>query len=292
MDVFIQQLVNGIAVGGIYSLITIGFTIVYGILRMANFAHGDTFGLALFIGFSLYYSLHLHLIIVIAATVLACSFLAILVERLAYKPLRKADPTVSLLTALGAAFALRTIVEIVWGTKGLPFPSFGTSEVIEIGGIRFAAVNFFTLGVSIIVMICFNLFLKYHKQGKAIRSLAQDISVSSLVGIPISKTVSLVYGVGGALGAIGGLLWAGTYGVLNTNMGFYGLIKAFIICIVGGPGNLFGCVVSALLLGVIESLAAGFISSDYKDLIAYLFLIAILWFKPTGLFGGRIAEKV
>lgn len=292
MVVLVQQIINGLGVGAVYALLSVGFSVAFGILRMVNFAHGEIIIFGGFIAYTLNVLLGINLLVAIVVGVIASGFLAIIVERLAIKPLRLADPVIALLTTIGASMVLRTIVESIWKTKALPFPTIGAAQAVEIAGIRFPTMNFVALGVSVLVLLAFRYFLQYHKQGKAIRCLAQNVSVAALVGIPVDRTISLVYGLGGILGGIGAALWCGTYGVIITSLGFVALMKAFVISLVGGQGNLIGTIVVAIVLGLIESLVGGFISSAYRDVIAYGILIIILIFKPSGLFGTRIAERI
>jgi len=287
----LQQIVNGLALGSIYVLITIGYSMVYGILQLMNFAHGDVYMVGALVAFSLLTTYHVNVVASCLIAVLVGAMLAALVERVAYRPLLGKDRTVSMITALGAALVIRNGEELVWGVAAHGFPSFVQTTTLQIGNLQVSVVQFFTLLVSVVVIIGFNLFLKYHKVGKSIRCVAQDIPVAKLMGIPTGKTISLVYAIGGALGVLGALLYCSSYNVVFIGMGFAGTMKAFSAAILGGIGNLNGALLGGLILGLSESLAASYISSAYRDAISFLLLIGILLIKPSGLLGRHISQK-
>ena len=288
---FIQQIINGLSLGSIYVLITIGYSMVYGILGLMNFAHGDVYMVGALVAFSLLVTYKINVFLSVIIAIVVGGVLAMIVERVAYRRFLGKDRTVSMITALGAALVLRNSEELVWGVEAHGFPSFVKNNIVQIGGVQVSLVQFFTLIVSILVIAAFNLFLKYHKVGKSIRVIAQDIPTSRLMGIPISKTISLVYAIGGALGVLGALLFSSSYNVMFIGMGFSGTMKAFSAAILGGIGNLNGALLGGLILGVAESLGATYISSAYRDAFSFLLLIGVLLIKPSGLLGRQIAQK-
>jgi branched-chain amino acid transport system permease protein len=288
---FLQQIVNGLALGSIYALITIGYSMVYGILGLMNFAHGDVYMVGALVAFSLLVTYGVSLLPAWLASLLVGAALAILVERVAYRRLLGKDRMTSMITAVGVALILRNSEELIWGVRPLPFPPAVRATVVRIGTVQIQVVPFFTLLVSIAVLVSFNMFLEHHKVGKSIRCLAQDIPTARLMGIPASKTISLVYGIGGALGVLGALLYCSSYRVLYISMGFAGTMRAFSAAILGGLGNLNGALLAALILGISESLTAAYISSAYRDAVSFLLLVAILLIRPSGLLGQHVAQK-
>jgi branched-chain amino acid transport system permease protein len=286
-----QQLLNGLALGGVYALITMGYSMVYSILRLMNFAHGDVYMVGSMLIGVLLLDKGVPVLPAVALGILTGAVLAVIVERVAYRPLRFEDRSISMITAVGAALVLRNVAEYLWEARTHPFPPLLGTGMINIAGLRITTGHVGVLAITLLVLGAFNLFLRYTKTGKAILFVAQDVSTSSLMGIPVDRTILVVYALGGALGVIGGVLFGSIYSSVYPWMGFTGTMKAFTAAVIGGIGNLTGAVVGGFLLGVIEALASGYISSAYRDAISFALLIIVLLFKPSGLFGSRAAEQ-
>jgi len=289
---FFQQLINGLSLGAIYSLITIGYSMVYGIMKLMNFAHGDIYIFGTFITYTLLAKYKMNVFMAAILGMLVGGFLGCFVERVAYRRLRAESRTVSMITALGAAYIIQNGEEIFWGIEVQRFPSIFPADSINFLGMTVSTVQLFTLIFTVITLFGFHLFLNKHKVGKAILCLSQDIPTTSLMGVPINKTVTIVYLLGGMLGVVGGILYASAYNVITIAMGFSGTIAAFTAAVFGGIGNLNGAIVGSLILGVLQSFAGAYISTTFKDVISFTVLILILLIRPSGILGERIAEKV
>ena len=287
-----QQIVNGLSLGSIYALFAIGFTLVFGILRLMNFSHGDVFMFGTFISFTLLNTLNLGFLVAALVALAVGGVLGMAVEILAFRPIREEGTTVAFVSAFGAAWIIRNGAQIFWGFRTYSYPSMFELKFISFWGVQISLVNFLTLVLATICIVVFNIFLRYHKVGKAIRCLAQSIPVSSLMGIQINKTISMVYAIGGILGVAGGMLYASSYNFICISIGFWGLMKGFIAAVVGGFGNLNGALLGGVVLGLVESLAGSYISSAYRDAISLLMLILILVFRPNGLLGKKEIEKI
>ena len=296
MDVlfFLQQIVNGLALGSVYALLAIGFSMIYGILRMMNFAHGDLYAFsAILIGGVLAQGWPIYLAIPLGIVVGAA--IGVIVERICYRPLRFIDRSVAIVSSLGAAFVLRNASEYFFGVRPAPFPLLLGQDKLVIGSVAFPLNAFYILFVALAAIWLFNLFLKHARLGRGIMLVAQDIPTASLMGVPVNRTIVLVYALGGALGVIGGVLYGSIYGIVFTDMGFPGTIKAFVAAIVGGIGNLTGALIAGLFLGVIETLVVVYggdwvgLPPGYRDAVAFVILIVFLLFKPTGLMGTRVS---
>jgi branched-chain amino acid transport system permease protein len=289
-----QQVVNGLALGSVYALLAIGFSMIYGILRMMNFAHGDIYAFStIFVAAMLMRNVPLLAVLLIG--IVTGAGLAALVERVCYRPLRFVDRSVSMITALGAAFVLRNASEYFWGVRPSPFPLLLGRKTLNVGGVLFPVSGFLVLGLALGGVALFNTFLRRSRLGRGILLVAQDIPTSSLMGIPVNRTVVVVYALGGALGVVGGILYGSIYGVVFPSMGFVGTMKAFVAAIIGGIGNLSGALIAGLFLGIVETLVVvygadlfGF-PPGYRDGVAFVILIVFLLFRPNGLMGTRVA---
>lgn len=291
---FWQQVVNGVSLGAIYALITIGYSMVYGIMRMMNFAHGDVYMFGAFLSYTLMVAFRVNPFAAAAVGMVAGGLIAALVEIVAYRPLRSAPQgrTVSMITALGAAYILQNGEELLWGVESQRFPSLVGVDTMSFLGLTLSSTQVFTLFLSFLLVVVFHYFLNHHKVGKAIGCLAQDLEASSLMGIPINRTVSIVFFLGGALGVVGAVLYTSAYNVINLSMGFSGTIIAFTACVLGGIGSLNGALVGSLIVGLTQSLAGAYISTAFRDVITFSLLIVILLVRPEGLLGKRTMEKV
>jgi branched-chain amino acid transport system permease protein len=287
---FIQQLINGLAAGSIYALIAVGYNMVYGMLELINFAHGDIYMFGTFIALSLLVD-HFPVPIAIVLACLAGGLTGVLVERVAYRPVRNAPRVVPMLSAVGAALVLRNVAQLIWGTSTRPFPELFPTHMIAIGGINVNSLQIIIMFLALGLTGIFALIMNKTKLGKATHCVAQDIPAAKLMGIEVNWIITFVYLAGGFFGVAGGILFSMSYATW-IGMGFLGTMKAWIACIIGGIGSLKGAFVGGLLLGVTEAFISGFISSAYRDAIAYGLVIIVLVVWPKGIFGRQIAEKV
>lgn len=290
---FIDVLIVGVMVGAIYTLVTIGYSMVYGMLKLMNFAHGDVYIFGTLLCYTLLAKYQLPPFLAILIAVLSGGALASLVEFLAYRRLRAAQHRmISMITALGAAYVIQNNSERTWSSQVLPFPSLFPTHQIEFLGHEISVTHVVTLLVAVFFIIAFNIFLKRHKIGKAILCVSQDIPTASLMGIPINKIISVVYFMGGVLGVIGGILYSTSYNAISLGMGFRGTIVAFTAAVIGGIGSMSGTLIGGMILGITENLVSVYISSSYRDSITFMILIIILLFKPTGIMGSVEKDKL
>ncbi|MDM8515705.1 branched-chain amino acid ABC transporter permease [Desulfobacterales bacterium HSG16] len=301
MEQFFQQLTNGLAVGGIYALIALGYTMVYGVMKLINFAHGDLFTLGSYLGLSLLTSLALTENIgafmgVIALAILVMALVGIVgvvLERAAYRPLRESPRLSAVVSALGASIVLSNGIMLIYGAKYLFYPqNILPSMTIPIFGLPVPLMRIIILVTSLVMMAALYLFIQKTTIGTAIRAAAIDQGAARLMGINVDMVIMMVFMIGPALGGAAGLMVGLYYGNINFTMGWVYGLKAFTAAILGGIGNIPGAMVGGILLGVIESLGAAYISLAWKDAIAFFVLILILIVRPTGLLGERVAEKV
>lgn len=288
---FLQQIINGLTIGSVYALVAIGFSVVYGALGLVNFAHGDILMAGTFIAFGVHTSFDVPIALACVVGILAGILLAGVVEEIAVRPVLKAHLLIPMMTTLGMGLIIRNIVELKWGSGTLPFPSFAGSGFYSFGDLQIARAAVVTLVVAVVTLVGFAAFLRYTRPGFAIRVVAQDMTAARLMGVGVNRTIFAVYGVGGALGVIGGLLYANTLEVVYLGMGFPILLKGFAAAIVGGIGNLQGALIGGLVLGVLEA-TVGPSAGSYRDAIAFFLLIAILLVRPAGLLGARVQERV
>ena len=290
MEYLVKQLLNGLAAGSIYALIAVGYNMVYGILGLINFAHGDVYMVGTFVVLTLLWQ-KVPFLLALLLGCLAGGVVALVAERLAYRPVRNAPRVVPMLSAVGVALIMRNLAQLIWGTETFPFPEVLPDSVIMLGPFRLSILQIVIFGLAISLMGLLILLTKKTKMGKAIHCMAQDIPAAQLMGISVNKIIQLVYFMGGVLGVVGGALFSMYYAVW-IGMGFLGTMMAWIACIIGGIGSLEGALIGGLLLGVGQALISGFVSSAYRDAIAYGLIMVMLVVKPTGIFGRHIAEKV
>lgn len=297
LTLFVQQLFNGLHIGSIYALIALGYTMVYGIVKLINFAHGDLMMVGAYIAFFLMGVCQMPLIIAIVITMLCCALLGMGIEKIAYKPLRGAPRMWALITAIGVSFFMQTLFTIVFGASSKPFPTLATSP-IYIGPIQISGLMILTIILAVCLMIMLELFVKYTWIGKGMRAASEDPQAAALMGISVDKSISIAFAVGSALGAVGGILFALAYPQIRPLMGVMPGLKAFIAAVLGGIGIIPGAILGGFLLGLIESIAKGFLTlfwsnaSSWADAIAFLILIIVLLVKPSGILGKHIREKV
>jgi len=300
MEQFLEQLTNGLAVGSIYALIALGYTMVYGVLKLINFAHGDLFtygaylGLTLLTSFMLQDRLGLALgILVLAAMVMGLvAVVGVVLERAAYRPLRESPRLSAVVSALGASIFLQNTLMLIYGARYQVYPDVLPQDAVHLGGLTIPLVRVGVVAVSVVMMTVLYLFVQKTKIGTAIRAAAIDQGAARLMGIDVNRVIMIVFVIGPALGGAAGLLVGLYYGQISFTMGWTYGMKAFTAAILGGIGNIPGAMVGGLLLGVIEALGAAYLSVAWKDALAFAVLIVILIVRPSGLLGERVAEKV
>lgn len=301
---FIQQLLNGLTVGSTYALIAIGYTMVYGIIGMINFAHGEVYMIGSYIAFIVFAalallgldSLPLMLIGAFAISMIVTSAYGFSIERVAYRPLRGGNRLIPLISAIGMSIFLQNVVRLAQGSRDIAMPSLitgGWSIGPEEG--FHATLSYMQLVIFIvtfITMTALTLFISRSRMGRACRACAEDIKMTNLLGINTNNVIALTFVIGAALAAVAGVLLSLYYGVINPYIGFMAGLKAFTAAVLGGIGSIPGAVLGGLLLGVTEAITAGYFSTEYKDVVAFSLLILILLFRPTGILGRPEVEKV
>jgi len=301
VEQFFTQLTNGLAVGGIYALIALGYTMVYGILKLINFAHGDLFTIGAYLGLTLLASLALTDtvgavagLLVLAVMVMGLvGVIGILLDRAAYKPLRTSPRLSAVVSALGASIVFSNTIMLVYGPSPRVYPQgLLPTHVLDVFGLSIPVMRLVILTTSLVLMVGLYIFIQKTRTGTAIRAAAIDQDAARLMGINVDRVIMLVFFIGPALGGAAGLMVGLHYGQINFTMGWLYGLKAFTAAILGGIGNIPGAMVGGLLLGVIESMGAAYISNAWKDAIAFFVLILILIVRPTGLLGERVAEKI
>ena len=291
---FLQHLINGISIGAVYAIIALGYTMVYGIAKMLNFAHGDVIMVGAYISFCVTNYLGLPAIVSIAAAVLVCTLLGIVIEGLAYKPLRGASSLAVLITAIGVSYFLQNAAQLIWGEATKSFTSVVTMAPIHLFNNQVVITGevLLTMGVSVLVMIGLHFFTGKTKIGKAMRAVSEDRDAAQLMGINVNRTISTTFAIGSALAAIAGVLLCSTVPTLQPTTGSMPGIRAFTAAVFGGIGSIPGAMLGGILLGLIETFSKAYISTQFSDAIVFLVLIIILLVKPAGLLGKRIQEKV
>ena len=291
---FISNLINGISLGSVYAIIALGYTMVYGIAKMLNFAHGDVIMVGAYMAFcaTAYLGLPVPAAILIAMAV--CTLLGIVIERLAYKPLRRASSLAVLITAIGVSYFLQNIALLIWGSAPKTFSSVVPFSSISLfgGSLIITPESVVTVVANIIIMIALAIFTKKSKMGKAMRAVSEDKDAAELMGINVNVTISATFAIGSALAAIAGVLLCSAYPVLMPTTGSMPGIKAFTAAVFGGIGSIPGAMLGGILLGIIEIFSKSYISTQLSDAIVFGVLIVVLLVKPTGLLGKKIAEKV
>lgn len=301
MTEFLQQLINGLAFGSILALIALGYTMVYGILRFINFAHSDVFMLGAFSGFYLAPLINRVLpvpsviggLAVLIASMAICAVVGVLIERLAYRPLRQGSKLAVLITAIGVSLFLEYAGQFIFGAAPKSFPAIlPVSAVIHIGGVILNSNQIIVLGVTLCLLVGLHWIVAKTRMGIAMRAVSFNPEAAALMGINTDNVISFTFALGSALAAAGGILWAIIYPAIDPLMGIQPGLKAFIAAVLGGIGNLPGAALGGVIIGVTETLVSGYISSTYRDAIAFAILILILLVRPSGLFGKKQTEKV
>ncbi|MBI3381064.1 branched-chain amino acid ABC transporter permease [Aquabacterium sp.] len=306
MDTFIQQLINGLVLGSMYALVALGYTMVYGIINLINFAHGEVLMVGALVSWTVVTHLEgsglpgwalLALSLVVA--MLACMALNYVIEKLAYRPLRNAPRLAPLITAMGMSLLLQTLAMIIWKPDYKPYPILLPDEPYEILGATINMVQILILGVTAVTLAGLMFLINGTKLGRAMRATAENPRVAQLMGVQPDKVISATFIIGAALAALAGVMWAANYGSVQHTMGFLPGLKAFTAAVFGGIGNLGGAMVGGVLLGVIEAMGAGYIGdltggvlgSNYQDIFAFTVLILVLTLRPQGLLGERVADR-
>ncbi len=309
MDLLLQQLLNGIILGSVYSLVALGYTMVYGILQLINFAHGEVLMIGAMISLTIvtllqytFPTIHpfLLLFFAILGAIIVCSLLAALIEKIAYRPLRNAPRLSPLITAIGVSIVLQTLAMIIWGPNPKVFPDILPIETIKFFGAIIAPKQILIVIVSFFSMLFLLMIVNKTKLGRAMRAVSESPNVALLMGISVNKIITITFMLGATLAGIAGVLISLNYNFVHFTMGFILGLKAFTAAVLGGIGNLMGAVFGGLLLGIIESLGAGyigdltngFLGSHYQDIFSFAILILVLLFKPSGLFGERVSDRV
>ena len=291
---FISYLVNGISLGSVYAIIALGYTMVYGIAKMLNFAHGDVIMIGAFVVFSTVSGAGLPPVIGVLISVVACTLLGMAIERIAYKPLRKASKLAVLITAIGVSYFLQNVALLIYGANTKSFTSVVTIEPLTLadGALVISGETIVTVAACIIIMIGLMTFMKYSKSGGAMLAVSEDSGAAQLMGVNVNSTIALTFAIGSALAAIAGVLLCSSYPSLSPYTGSMPGIKAFVAAVFGGIGSIPGAFIGGILLGVIEILGKAYVSSQLADAIVFAVLIIVLLVKPTGLLGKQIQEKV
>ncbi len=289
---FLSTLISGLSLGSIYALIALGYTMVYGIAKMLNFAHGDIIMVAAFTVYVFATILKLPVAATIPLSVLVCMTLGVTIERIAYKPLRKAPPLSVLITAIGVSYFLQNLALLIFGSNQKSFPKIINIPALKLGELTIKGESIATLSVSIIIMLALTMFISRSKMGKAMRAVSEDKEAAELMGINVNQTISVTFAIGSALAVAAGVFYGATYNFIGPYTGSMPGIKAFVAAVFGGIGSIPGAMLGGILLGVIENLSKAYISTELSDAIVFAVLIIILYVKPTGLLGKKTNEKV
>jgi len=305
-DILLQQILNGLVLGSVYALVALGYTMVYGILQLINFAHGDVLMIGAMVAVWLVPQLlaagvpgPVALLIVILAAIPVCMLLSVSIERVAYRPLRNAPRLAPLITAIGMSIVLQTVAMIIWKPNPLVFPDLLPTDPVPIFGAILAPKQILILVVAATLMTGLILLVNRTKLGRAMRATAENPRIAGLMGVNANQVIAATFAIGAALAAVAGVLVALNYNIVHFSMGFIPGLKAFTAAVLGGIGNITGAVIGGLLLGIIESLGAGyigdltggFLGSHYQDIFAFAVLILVLLFRPSGIMGERVADR-
>ncbi|HEY6773219.1 MAG TPA: branched-chain amino acid ABC transporter permease [Oxalicibacterium sp.] len=308
MDIFVQQIINGLVLGSMYALVALGYTMVYGVLNLINFAHGDVLMIGAMAGLTILHMLEsvapglpgiVKMIIAILGAIPVCVIVNIVIERVAYRRLRNAPRLAPLITAIGVSILLQTLAMMVWGRSPIPFPQVMPSDPIHIMGALISPTQVMLLVLAAVAMGLLALLVEKTKMGRAMRATAENPRVAGLMGVDSNRVIVMTFAIGATLAAIAGVMWAGNYSSAQFAMGFVPGLKAFSAAVLGGIGNIYGAMLGGILLGLIESLGAGYIGdltggffgSNYQDIFAFVVLIIVLTLRPSGIMGERVPDR-
>lgn len=292
---FLTNLINGISLGSVYAIIALGYTMVYGIAKMLNFAHGDVIMVGGYIAFMTLFYLGMNPLICVLIAICGCTLLGIVIERVAYKPLRQSPSLTVLITAIGVSYLLQNLALLMWGSNPKVFPSIAAglpSLQLFDGQLNISAETLITIGASVIIMVVLGLFTTKTKMGKAMRACSEDPGAARLMGINVDTTISTTFAIGSGLAAVAGVLLCSSYPTLMPTTGAMPGIKAFTAAVFGGIGSIPGAVLGGVLLGIIEIFAKAYIGTQLADAVVFAVLIIVLLIKPSGLLGKYVPEKV
>ncbi len=289
---FIQTLISGLSLGSIYALIALGYTMVYGIAKMLNFAHGDIIMIGAYAGIVAVAQLGLPPVLAVVLSVLVCVLLGVLIEHLAYKPLRQAPSLSVLITAIGVSYLLQNLALLIFGSQQKAYPTVLTLPTLQLGPVSIEGVTILTLVTTAVIMLALTFFVNKTKLGKAMRAVSEDKAAASLMGISVNRTITLTFAIGSALAAFASIFYGMTYVYIKPTTGAMPGIKAFTAAVFGGIGSIPGAMLGGILLGLIEQFSKTYISTLWADAIVFAVLVLVLVVKPTGLLGKKMNEKV
>ena len=292
MTNLIQTLISGLSLGSIYALIALGYTMVYGIAKMLNFAHGDVIMVGAYSGIVAVAQLGLSPWVTVIVSIVVCAVLGVVIEFCAYKPLRQAAPLSVLITAIGVSYLLQNAALLLFGSQQMAYPTLVKLGSFSVGGVQVDGITVLTLAVTAVLMAALTLFIDKTKLGKAMRAVSEDKDAATLMGISVDKTITLTFAIGSALAAVAGALLCSSYPTLQPTTGAMPGIKAFVAAVFGGIGSIPGAFLGGILLGIIENLSKAYISTQLSDAIVFLVLVVVLIVKPTGLLGKKVNVKV
>jgi branched-chain amino acid transport system permease protein len=306
METFFQQIINGLVLGSMYALVALGYTMVYGIINLINFAHGEVLMFGALTSWTVVTAMAgsglpgwVLMLISLVCAIVVCSVLNFAIEKLAYRPLRSAPRLAPLITAMGMSLLLQTLAMIIWKPNPKPYPILLPSDPIDLGGPVISVTQCLILGITAVVLAGLMFLVNKTKLGRAMRATAENPRVAALMGVKPDMVISATFVIGATLAAVAGVMWAANYGTVQHTMGFLPGLKAFTAAVLGGIGNLGGAVVGGLLLGLVEAFGAGYLGdltggvlgSQYADIFAFLALILVLTLRPQGLLGERVADR-
>lgn len=291
---FLSYLIKGISLGSVYSIIALGYTMVYGIAKMLNFAHGDIIMVGGFVIYSLMSLAGLNPLISVLAAIVICTLLGVTIEGIAYRPLRKASSLAVLITAIGVSYFLQNVALLVYGSNPKSFTSVIKVPALKLaeGKLTITGETLVTIPLCIIIMVILNLFIKKSKMGRSMIAVSEDKDAAVLMGVNVNKTIAITFAIGSALAAVASALMFSTYPNLSPTSGAMPGIKAFVAAVFGGIGSIPGAMIGGILLGIIQILSSAYISTQLADAIVFLILILVLLIKPTGIMGKKLHEKV
>ena len=292
MTMFLSNLISGISLGSVYAIIALGYTMVYGIAKMLNFAHGDIIMIGAYAGIIAVGQMNLPPLAAVLLSILICALLGVLIEFLAYKPLRQAPPLSVLITAIGVSYFLQNLALILFGSQQKAYPTLAEMSHYTIGGVTVDGISILTLLVTAVIMVVLTFFINKTRLGKAMRAVSEDKAAASLMGISVNGTITLTFAIGSALAAVASIFYGMSYVYIKPTTGAMPGIKAFTAAVFGGIGSVPGAMLGGILLGVIEQLSKTYISTLWSDAIVFGVLVLVLVVKPTGLLGKTMNEKV